>query len=141
VNGEAVLRRFKIPILFRVGERPAGADSGDDFEIVVFKRVAWDRAARIGRRGEVVGLRDENALGAGGEGGAFVRKKLVGLTNVSLLEPSAAFERFGERKMEGSMFSESMVSKGSKSKVAALRLVGEERVFESAIAVVRFMVV
>src|SRR5579859_4227229 len=74
VKGEAVLRRFKIPILFRVGERPAGADSGDDFEMVVFKRVAWDRAARIGRRGEVVGFRDEKLLGAGGEGGAFVRK-------------------------------------------------------------------
>lgn len=141
MKGEAVLRRFKIPILFRVGERPAGVDSGEDFEMVVFKRVAWDRAARIGRRGEVEGFRDEKPLRAGGEGGAFVRKKLVGLANVSLLEPSAALDRFGDRKMEGSMFSESMVSRESKSKVVALRLVGEERVFESAIVVVRFMVV
>ncbi len=40
VNGEAVFLRFKIPILFRVGERPAGTDSGEIFEIVVFNRVA-----------------------------------------------------------------------------------------------------
>jgi len=83
-----------------------------------------------------VGLRAEKLLGAGGEARALVRKKLVGLTNVSLLEPSAALERFGERKMDGSIFSESLVSRESKSKVVAFLLVGEERVFESAVGVV-----
>ncbi len=66
-----------------------------------------------------MGLRAEKLLGAGGEARALVRKKLVGLTNVSLLEPSAALERFGERKMDGSIFSESLVSRESKSKVVA----------------------
>ena len=67
-----------------------------------------------------------------GEGGALVRKKLVGLTKeVSLLLPSGHLERLGERKMMGSMFSEL-----SSSKEAALRLIGEERAREEE---VRFM--
>jgi len=33
VNGEAVLRRFRMPIRFRVGLRPAGADSGVERDV------------------------------------------------------------------------------------------------------------
>lgn len=75
-KGDAVFRLFKIPILFRVGERPAGAVRGV-FEIVVFNLGAGERDGRIGRRGlVVVGLRVEEKLL--GEGGAFARKKLTG---------------------------------------------------------------
>ena len=136
VNGElpAVRRRLRIPMRLRVGERPAGADKGEDFEIVVLSFGAGERAGRMGRRGEVtlgVGLRaEEKSLG---EGGALVRKKLVGLRSVSLLVPSGALERFGERKMTGSIFS------ASSSKVVALRLVGEERGLGNAKGHVRFM--
>lgn len=49
----------------------------------------------------------------------------AGLQRVSLeWLPSGCFERFGERKMTGSMFSE-LSAQSSKSKVVALRLVGE----------------
>ena len=58
-----------------------------------------------------------------GEGGALVRKKLVGFVNVSLEEPSVALDRFGERKIAGSIFSESFAE--SKSKLSAFRLEGE----------------
>jgi hypothetical protein len=85
-----------------------------------------ERASKIGRRGEVAeALSEEKSLG---EGGAFVRKKLVGFTNedVSFEDPSATFERLGERKIAGSMFSESLAE--SKSKDSALRFEGEVRV-------------
>jgi hypothetical protein len=73
VKGEAVFRRLSIPIRFRVGERPAGAVNGVDFEIEVLSLGAGDRTERIGRRGEVtVGLRV--AVKSLGEGGALVRK-------------------------------------------------------------------
>jgi len=45
---------------------------------------------------------------------------------VSLLEPSGHLDRFGERKMMGSMFSESSLSS---SKVEDLRLTGEAIAF------------
>ena len=123
VNGEAVFLRFSIPIRFRAGERPAGADRG-----VVFasrRGAAGERAVRIGRRGEAsvcFGFRKENSLGLGG---AFVRKNLdrLGLRKVSLLVPSGHLERLGERKMIGSMFS----ALSSSSNDEALRLVGEVR--------------
>ena len=104
VNGELVFLRLRIPVRFRVGERPAGAERGVDFEIEVSSLGAGERAVRIGRRGEVkTGLReDEKSLG---EGGALVRKKLVGLRRVSFPVPSGHFERLGERKLIGSMFS------------------------------------
>jgi len=73
VNGEAVRRRLRIPMRFLVGERPAGADKGEDFEIVeVLSRGAGERAVSTGRfMGEVVVLK---ALEKSGEGGALVRK-------------------------------------------------------------------
>lgn len=50
VKGEGlVLRRFRIPIRFLVGLRPAGAEMG----VEVFSRGAGERAVRMGRRGEV----------------------------------------------------------------------------------------
>jgi len=122
VNGDAVRRRLSIPIRFLVGERPAGAERGADFEVSSLG--AGERAGRIGRRGEVMGLRDEKSLG---EGGALVRKKLVGLRRVSFPVPSGHFDRFGERKIIGSMFSAL-----SSSKAWALRLLGEERVLDNA---------
>lgn len=98
VNGEpAVFLRFKIPMRFRVGERPAGAERGAVFVTEVFTRGAGERAERIGRRGEVgVLFREEKSLG---DGGALVRKKLTGLTKVegSFEDPSCALERLGER--------------------------------------------
>jgi len=121
VNGEAVFLLFKIPIRFRVGERPAGAVKGVDLETVVLSLGAGERAGRIGRRGEErVGLRaPEKSLG---DGGALVRKKLMGFWR-SMLEPSGDLSFLGERKCVGSMFSES-----ESSKEEALRLVGEESV-------------
>ena len=73
VKGEAVRRRLRIPMRLRVGERPAGALSGVDLEIVVLSRGAGERAGRTGRRiGEEMGF---NALEHSiGEGGALVRK-------------------------------------------------------------------
>jgi hypothetical protein len=96
VNGEAVFLLFKIPIRFRVGERPAGAVNGVDFEIVVLSLGAGERAGRMGRRGEVsVGLRAaEKSLG---DGGAFVRKKLTGFWRLSMLDPSGDLSFLGER--------------------------------------------
>ena len=49
VNGLPVLRRLRIPTLFLVGERPAGAERGVDL-IVVLILGAGERAGRIGRR-------------------------------------------------------------------------------------------
>lgn len=96
MNGEAVFLLFKIPIRFRVGERPAGAVNGVDFEIVVLSLGAGERAGRMGRRGEVsVGLRAaEKSLG---DGGAFVRKKLTGFWRLSMLDPSGDLSFLGER--------------------------------------------
>lgn len=73
VNGEAVRRRLRMPIRFLVGERPAGADRGADEGMEVLILGAGERAAIIGRRGEVeVGFRMvENSFG---EGGAAFRK-------------------------------------------------------------------
>jgi len=118
VNGLPVLRLFRIPIRFRVGLRPAGADSGVDFPMSI--RGAGALALRIGRWADVVGLEEEKSLVAG----ARVRKKLIGLHCVSLLEPSGCLERLGERKMTGSMFSELSLST---SNDVALRLDGEVR--------------
>lgn len=118
VNGLAVFLRFRIPTRFLVGDRPAGALNGL-LLIVVLSFLIGERASRIGRRGEE---RDVDV-----EAGALVRKKLVGLVKeaVSFDEPSRALDRFGERKMTGSMFSESLVL--SKSKDSALRFGGEVR--------------
>jgi hypothetical protein len=132
VNGLAVFRRFKIPIRFRVGERPAGAVKGV-FEMLVLRRGAGARAGRIGRRGlGVAGLRVEKSLG---DGGAFVRKKLIGFCRVSTLDPSGDLNFLGERKRVGSRFSVSSLSKEE-----ALRLLGAERVEIAAESVVRFIV-
>jgi len=132
VNGEPVLRRLRIPIRFRVGERPAGADRGVDFEASVLSLGAGERAGRIGRRGEVMGLQEVKSLG---EGGARVRKKFVGLRGAEV--PSGFLERLGERKMMGSMFSASLVSA---SKAEALRLLGEVREEIARGENVRFMI-
>jgi len=132
VNGEAVLRRFRIPTRFLVGERPAGAERAEGFETVVLSLGAGERAGRIGRlECVVVDFRAEKSLG---DGGALVRKKLVGLKRESLPLPSGALERFGERKMTGSIFSK------SSSKAVALRLVGEERALDNAGGDVRLMI-
>ncbi len=68
VNGLPVFLRLRIPILFLVGERPAGAERGVDFEVSSLG--AGERAGRIGRRDEATGFKDEKSLG---EGGALVR--------------------------------------------------------------------
>jgi hypothetical protein len=119
VNGELVFLRLRMPTRFRVGERPAGAEREVDFEIEVSSLGAGERAVWIGRRGAArTGLRaDEKSLG---EGGALVKKILVGL-RVSFPVPSGHLDRLGERKI-GSMFSQL-----SSSKAAALRLLGEVR--------------
>lgn len=104
VNGLPVFLLFKIPILLRVGLRPAGAERGVDFP-VSSRGAAGDLALRMCRRGEAAtGLREEKSFG---EGGARVRKKLVGLQRGSLdvCVPSGCLDRLGERKMTGSMFS------------------------------------
>lgn len=116
----------------RVGERPAGAERVVDFEVSSLG--AGERAGRIGRWGEAVGLREEKSLG---EGGALVRKKLVDLRR-SLEVPSGFFDRLGERKMMGSMFSALSLSA---SKAEALRLMGEVRVESARGEDVRFMVI
>lgn len=129
-KGLPVFLRLRIPMRFRVGERPAGAERGVEREVSSLG--AGERAGRIGRRGEAIGLRDEKSFG---EGGALVRKKFVGLSR-SLELPSGFLERFGERKMMGSMFSELSLSA---SKVEALRLLGEERADNAKGENVRFM--
>jgi hypothetical protein len=131
VNGLPVFLRLRIPMRFLVGERPAGAERGIDREVSSLG--AGERAGRTGRRGEAIGLRDEKSLG---EGGALVRKKFCGLTS-SLELPSGFLERFGERKMKGSMFS---VLSLSASKAEALRLLGEVRAEMARGEDVRFMV-
>lgn len=132
VKGLPVFLRLRIPMRLRVGDRPAGAERGVDFEVSSLG--AGERAGRIGRRGEEVCLKEEKSLG---EGGALVRKKLVGLRR-SLEVPSGFFERFGERKMMGSMFSELSLSA---SKVEAFRLLGDVRVDSAREEDVRFMVI
>lgn len=74
-NGLAVLRRLRIPMRFRVGERPAGAVKGVELLNLVFNRGAGERAGRIGRRGVVLALSVARSVG---EGGAFAKKKLLG---------------------------------------------------------------
>lgn len=74
VNGEpAVFLRLRSPMRFRVGDRPAGAESGVVLVMEVLSLGAGERAERIGRRGEVgvVVFREEKSLG---DGGALVRK-------------------------------------------------------------------
>jgi hypothetical protein len=105
VNGEAVFLRLRIPMRFLVGERPAGADRGEDFETAVLSFGAGERGWRIGLVVEV-GLRElEKSLSVGG---GLVRKnwEVAGL-RTSLVVPSRPLERLGERKIMGSMFSES----------------------------------
>jgi hypothetical protein len=65
----------------------------------------------------------------------LVRKKSVGLRRF-LEEQSGFLERFGERKMMGSMFSELSLSA---SKASALRLLGKVRVESARGKDVRFM--
>jgi len=73
VKGEAVRRRWRITMRFRVGDRPAGAVNGV-LEVVL--RRAGERVEMVGRRiGERVGLTLLNSLG---DGGALVRKKFTG---------------------------------------------------------------
>jgi hypothetical protein len=104
VKGLPVFLRLRIPMRFRVGDRPAGAERGVERDVSTLGAV--ERAERIGLRGETIGLTDEKSLG---EGGALVRKKFWGLRR-SLGLPSGFLERFGERKMNGSMFSELSLS-------------------------------
>ena len=130
VKGLPVFLRLVMPMRFRVGERPAGAERGVEREVSSLG--AGERAGRIGRRGEATGLRDENSLG---DGGALVRKKCCGFTR-SLELPSGFLDRFGERKIIGSMFSELSLSA---SKAEALRLLGEERADNAIGDDVRFM--
>jgi len=132
VKGLPVFLRLRIPMRLRVGERPAGAERGADLEVSSLG--AGERAGRIGRRGEAMGLREEKSLG---EGGALVRKKLVGLRR-SLEVPSGFLERLGERKMMGSTFSALSLSA---SKAEALRLVGEVRVDNARGEDVSFMAI
>jgi hypothetical protein len=132
VKGLPVFLRLRIPMRFRVGERPAGAERGVEREVSSLG--AGEHAERIGRRGETIGLTDEKSLG---EGGALVRKKFWGLRR-SLGLPSGFLERFGERKMKGSMFSELSLSA---SNAEALRLLGEERLDNARGEDVRFMVI
>ena len=54
-KGEAVFLRFKIPIRFRVGDRPAGALDGLDL-IAVLSFLIGERASRMGRRGEMAAV-------------------------------------------------------------------------------------
>lgn len=68
VNGLAVLRLLRIPTRLRVGDRPAGALSGDAL-IVVLSFLIGERASRIGLRGEA---------GRGVVVGVRVRKKFAG---------------------------------------------------------------
>lgn len=134
MKGLDVRRRLRIPMRFLVGLRPAGAESGLDFERLVSSLGAGERAGRIGRRDVTVGLREEKSWG---EGGARVRKKFVGFTRVSLLEPSGHLERLGERKIIGSMF-----SLLSSSNVVAFRLLGGDNVLAMARGDnVRFMMI
>jgi hypothetical protein len=114
-----------MPTRFRVGERPAGAERGEDFETEVLSFGSGERAVRMGR-GDVAVFREDKSLV--GDGGALVRKKLTGLTTDSLLLPSGHLERLGERKMTGSTFS----ALSSSSKDAALRFTADEGV-DSAI--------
>lgn len=68
-NG-AVRRRFRMPIRFLVGERPAGAERGTDLEVLM--RGAGERAVRIGLFiGEETGFK---AVERSGDAGARVRK-------------------------------------------------------------------
>jgi hypothetical protein len=133
VNGVAVFLLFKIPIRFRVGERPAGAVAGV-FEMVVLSLGTGDLAGRIGRRGLArVGVSGaEKSLG---EGRALVRKKLTGFWRVSTLDPSGDLSFLGERKRIGSRFSASSLSKEE-----ILRLLDEERPEIAVEMVVRFNV-
>ncbi len=104
VKGLPVFLLFRMPILFLVGLRPAGAERGVDFTVSSLG-AAGDLALRMCRRGDAAtGFNEEKSFG---EGGARVRKKLVGLQSVSLdaWVPSGCLDRFGERKMTGSMFS------------------------------------
>lgn len=73
VNGLPVLRLFKMPILFLVGLRPAGALNGVERLVDVSRRVlTGERALSIGLLAvDVDGLMEENSFG---EGGARVRK-------------------------------------------------------------------
>jgi hypothetical protein len=130
-KGLPVFLRLRMPMRFLVGERPAGVERGVDREVSSLG--AGERAGRIGRREDAIGLRDEKSFG---EGGALVRKKFVGLMR-SLELPSGFLERFGERKIMGSMFSELSLSA---SKAEALRLLGEERADNARGEDVRFMV-
>ena len=79
VNGEPVLRRLRIPMRFRVGERPAGAEDSCFEKPVSSFGAAGERAVRIGlfdtEAGEATGFKQEKSFG---EGGALVRKKLTG---------------------------------------------------------------
>lgn len=105
-----VRRLFKIPMRLRVGERPAGAERLPPF-LARVSTLIGDLAASTFRGlviGVAVALTDENV----GEGGARVRKKFVtGLQSVSFAEPSGHFDRLGERKITGSIFSESSLLK------------------------------
>ena len=131
VKGEAVRRRLRMPTRLRVGERPAGAERGLDFEIDVLSLGTGERAVRIGRRVDVaLGFKQEKS--PLGDGGALVRKKFTGFSTESLLLPSGHLERLGERKMTGSTFSE------SSSKAVALRLTADERE-DNAVGEVRFV--
>lgn len=92
VKGLAVLRLLlRIPTLFLVGERPAGALNGE-LLMVVFSLLIGERASRICLRGAV----DDGVVVVVG---VRLRKKLVGLWKVlaSFGVPSRAFDRFEPR--------------------------------------------
>lgn len=100
-KGPAVrLRLERIPGRFPlVGERPAGADRGDDLEMLVLSLAAGDLGWMV-RRGVAVAVRDGVEVdAASGLGEAVLSTKLEGLRMPSLaepLEPLAALERLAK---------------------------------------------
>jgi hypothetical protein len=98
VNGEAVLRRWRIPMRFLVGERPAGVES---IELDVVMILAGDFGVRVGRVRWICG---EIGANVEEEAGAFVRMKLDGLA-MDVFSPLERLE-----KKDGSIFSASTSS-------------------------------
>jgi hypothetical protein len=107
----------------RVGERPAGAVSGEGAGVLAFKRAAGDLGWRMLRGREVVGnllgglLRTSLTIG---EDAALVSVKADGFAKLLLMSPQRSpLDRF--EKSTGAMFSELPTSSTSE----AFRLTGE----------------
>ncbi len=139
-SGRWMRRRERIPTRFeaRVGERPAGAVSGEGATVLVFNRAAWDLGWRIVR-----GRADAKLLLGGalriswtaGEGAAaLARAKAAGFVKLlwKSFQRSGPFGRF--EKSTGAIFSE--LSESSTSE--AFRLTGEvEMAWACQLAVTR----